>query len=741
MSSSAPEAPPRAPEPPPKPAPAAAAPKPKRYRRAKTPTLLQMEAVECGAAALGIILGYYGRNVALEQLRVECGVSRDGSNAASVLRAARKHNLTAKGFQMEASVARELKPPFIVFWNFNHFLVIEGFKKDKVLINDPGTGPRRVPWSEFDGSFTGILLTFEPGPDFERGGKRANQFGELRHRLKNTRAALGLILFVSLLLVIPGIAVPGFQRVFIDRILGSGIYSLLTPLLGFMLGIALLMGLLTWLQQRSLLQLETRLSIVTSAGFLRHVLRLPVQFFSQRPAADISLRVTTNDQIAQLLSRDLATAVVSGIVAVFYAILLLNTSILLAVIGIALAGVNILVLRFVARLRKDANIKLQQDRGKLVAATYNGLQLLDTLKASGRESDYYERWSGQLTNVVAGSQRLGIPTQVLTAVPVFLASLNAALILLIGGHKAIAGAITIGLLVAFQSLMNNFNRPVSDLSDLGSKAQGVNADIARIRDVERYPLAPVFTQPPQSDVTRLAGALRLENVTFGYSPLQEPSIKDFNLALSPGSRVALVGGSGSGKSTVARLIAGLYEPWSGQILFDGISRDDIDRQALASSVAVVDQDIFLFEGTVRDNLTMWDSTVPDEILISALRDAAILDVVMQRNGRLDGNILEGGADLSGGQRQRLEIARALAVNPSLLILDEATSALDAETERQIDASLRRRGCTCVIVAHRLSTIRDADEIIVMRHGEVIERGTHESMKDGGGPYADLIRAA
>jgi ABC-type bacteriocin/lantibiotic exporter with double-glycine peptidase domain len=515
---------------------------------------------------------------------------------------------------------------------------------------------------------------------------------------------------------------------------------MLFPLIGFMIGVGILLTLLTWQQQRRLLAQETRLSIVTSAGFLRHVLRLPIPFFTQRPAADISLRVTTNDTIAQLLSRDLATALVGCLVAIFYAGFLIHLDLLLAVIGIALAGVNILVLRAVARLRRDANIKLQQDRGKLVAATYNGIQMLDTLKASGRESDYFERWSGQLANVVSGSQRLGVPSQVLAVTPTFLASLNSALILWIGGFSAIGGAITIGLLVGFQSLLTNFDRPISDLSDLGAKAQGVNADIARIRDVERYPVAKIFSSPPKSDVLRITGELRLDDITYGYSPLQDPLIKDFKLTLSPGTRVALVGGSGSGKSTVARLIAGLYEPWSGRILFDGIERDDLGRQALAASVATVDQDIFLFEGSVRDNLTMWDSTVPDDVLIAALRDAAILDVILQRTGKLDGRILEGGADLSGGQRQRLEIARALAVNPSVLILDEATSALDAETERQIDGALRRRGCTCVIVAHRLSTIRDADEIIVMRRGEVVERGTHEAMKDADGPYSELIRA-
>jgi NHLM bacteriocin system ABC transporter peptidase/ATP-binding protein len=736
MSSSAPEkAPPAAPAKKP-----AATPEAKKsHRRAKTPTLLQMEAVECGAAALGIVLGYHGKFVALEELRLQCGVSRDGSNAASVLRAARNYGMIAKGFQMEATVAKTIKPPFIVFWNFNHFLVVEGFKGDKVLVNDPAAGPRRLPWSEFDGSFTGILLTLEPGPDFEKGGKRANGLRELSSRLVGTSGAMALILFVSLLLVIPGLAVPGFQKVFIDRVLSAGDQAILYPMLGFMVGIALLLGLLTLIQQQRLLKLETRLSIVTSSGFLRHVLRLPVQFFSQRPAADISLRVTTNDQIAQLLSRDLATAIVGCMIAVFYAGFLIHIDLLLAVIGIGLAGVNILVLRSVARLRRDANIKLQQDRGKLVAATYNGLQLLDTLKASGRESDYYERWGGQLANVVSGSQRLGVPSQVLAVTPVFLASLNSALILWIGGFSAISGAILIGSLVAFQSLLTNFDRPISDLSDLGAKAQGVNADIARIRDVERYRVAKIFSDPP-TDELRITGELRLEDVTFGYSPLQDPLIKDFNLTLKPGTRVALVGGSGSGKSTVARLIAGLYEPWSGRILFDGVGRDDIGRQALAASVAVVDQDIFLFEGTVRDNLTMWDSTVPDDVLIAALRDAAILDVILQRQGKLDGSILEGGADLSGGQRQRLEIARALAVNPSVLILDEATSALDSETERLIDGALRRRGCTCVIVAHRLSTIRDADEIIVMHRGEVVERGTHDQMKDSGGRYSELIRA-
>mgnify|MGYP006266522027 CR=1 FL=1 len=717
-----------------------AAPKTKS-RRVRTPTVIQMEAVECGAAALGIILAYHRKWVPLEELRKACGVSRDGSRASNVLKAGRSYGMEAKGFQMEAAKLRELKTPFIVFWNFHHFLVVEGFKGDTVYLNDPGSGPRKVKFQDFDNSYTGVVLTFSPNEDFTPGGEKPSVFHGLGERLEGGRAALALVFLASLLLIVPGLASPAFMRVFVDKVLNQGLTGWTLSLLGVMALAAAATWCLTLLQQHYLLRLETRMALQSSARFVRHVLRLPVDFFTQRQPADVSSRVQANDTVAQLLSRDLATSLISGLLVVFYAVFLFSYDVWLTLIGIGMAALNIVVLQVVSRARKDATTKLRQDRGRLIGTTYNGLQLIETLKATGTENDFFGRWAGFQTKVSNGQQKLGVPTQVLAVVPPLLASLNAALILWIGSNRAIEGAITIGVLVAFQGLLNNFTRPVQQLTQLGQKLQDVAADINRLGDVERYPVAKAFQGDADDEGTRLDGYLALEEITFGYSPLADPLIRDFSLHIEPGHRVALVGGSGSGKSTIARLVAGLHEPWTGRILLDGRPREEVSRHVLGTSLAVVDQDIFLFEGTVRENLTLWDDTVSDDVLIQALKDALIYDDIMARPGGLNGLISEGGRNLSGGQRQRLEIARALATDPRILILDEATSALDTETEKAIDDNLRRRGCTCVIVAHRLSTIRDADEIIVLQFGKVMQRGTHdELLLDKDGLYAQLIGA-
>jgi NHLM bacteriocin system ABC transporter peptidase/ATP-binding protein len=696
-----------------------------------------MEAAECGPAALGIVLAHYGRYAPLEQLRVDCGVSRDGSNAANMLRAARSYGLTAKGMQMEADVVRDQQLPAIAFWEFRHFVVVEGFGNDKVFLNDPASGPRTVTWDEFDNAFTGVLLTLSPDGQFERGGEPPSTWKGLRRRLDTS--ALTLILLVSLMLVVPGVALAGFQRVFIDDVLRRGQTSWIVPIVLGALVVGAVAIVLTWMQQQYLLRLETRIAVLNSARFLRHVLRLPVEFFAQRQVADIAYRVRSIDFMAQVLSRDLATAVVSSIVAGFYAIVALTGDLVLGLLGIALTSLNVVALQLVARRRGDAARQMQQDQGKLVASTYLGLQLLETLKATGREPEYFARWSGHLAKYVSGVQRLGEPTRLLAAVPVTLATANVALILLVGSHEVVGGDLTIGLLVAIQTLLASFAAPIKELSGLGGRAQLVGADLARIDDVERYPVAPAFAHPGTEGKERLTGRVELDNVAFGYSPLAPPLIENLSLRLDPGQRVAFVGGSGSGKSTVARLIAGLLEPWSGEIRLDGTARGRLTRPVLAASIGMVSQDIFVFEGSIRDNLTLWDEDVPDEVLIEALRDAALYDEIMGRSGRLNGRTTEGGSDLSGGQRQRLEIARTLVGDPSLVILDEATSALDTASEQHVDASLRRRGCACVIVAHRLSTIRDAEEILVFDRGAVVQRGTHEEMKDADGPYRELIR--
>ena len=709
-----------------------------KIRRVRTPTIIQMEAVECGAAALGIILGFFGKWVKLEELRISCGVSRDGSKASNVLRAARSYGLESKGYQVEADKLRTFETPFVVFWNFHHFLVVEGFSRDKVHINDPGTGPRTISYQEFDNSYTGVALTFAPGSNFKSDGEQPSSWNSLLARLNGGGPALSLVMLASLFLVIPSLVVPAFNRIYIDRVLTDGFTEWIGPLILFMVGTAIAAMALTSLQQQYLLRLETRMTLGSSSNFIRHVLRLPVSFFSQRQPADVSSRIQSNDTVAQLLSRDLATSVISAVLVIFYAGFMFTYDPVLTILSAVFMALNIVILRVVARTRVDATRRLHQDQGRLVGTTYNGLQMIETLKATGTENDFFARWSGFQTKVSNGQQKLGLSNQILEVVPVLLVSLLTVLVLWIGSDQVISGTLTVGALVAFQGLLSSFTRPVQQLTQIGQKLQDVSADLNRLNDVENYAIAPKFNIVPNVSQGKLAGSIELGSISFGYSALAAPLIEDFSISISPGQRVALVGGSGSGKSTLAKLISGLNDPWSGEIMFDGRPIGDFGRNVLSASISVVDQEIFLFEGTVRENLTLWDDSISDELLHQALHDACIFDDIMSKPGGLNHLVREAGRNLSGGQRQRLEIARALATDPRILILDEATSALDSATEQIIDDNLRRRGCTCVIVAHRLSTIRDADEIVVLEFGKVVERGRHEDMKDAGGAYSRLI---
>ena len=709
-----------------------------KIRRVRTPTIIQMEAVECGAAALGIILGFFGKWVKLEELRISCGVSRDGSKASNVLRAARSYGLESKGYQVEADKLRTFETPFVVFWNFHHFLVVEGFSRDKVHINDPGTGPRTISYQEFDNSYTGVALTFAPGSNFKSDGEQPSSWKSLLARLNGGGPALSLVMLASLFLVIPSLVVPAFNRIYIDRVLTDGFTEWIGPLILFMVGTAIAAMALTSLQQQYLLRLETRMTLGSSSNFIRHVLRLPVSFFSQRQPADVSSRIQSNDTVAQLLSRDLATSVISAVLVIFYAGFMFTYDPVLTILSAVFMALNIVILRVVARTRVDATRRLHQDQGRLVGTTYNGLQMIETLKATGTENDFFARWSGFQTKVSNGQQKLGLSNQILEVVPVLLVSLLTVLVLWIGSDQVISGTLTVGALVAFQGLLSSFTRPVQQLTQIGQKLQDVSADLNRLNDVENYAIAPKFNIVPNVSQGKLAGSIELGSISFGYSALAAPLIEDFSISISPGQRVALVGGSGSGKSTLAKLISGLNDPWSGEIMFDGRPIGDFGRNVLSASISVVDQEIFLFEGTVRENLTLWDDSISDEVLHQALHDACIFDDIMSKPGGLNHLVREAGRNLSGGQRQRLEIARALATDPRILILDEATSALDSATEQIIDDNLRRRGCTCVIVAHRLSTIRDADEIVVLEFGKVVERGRHEDMKDAGGAYSRLI---
>lgn len=717
-------------------------------RRRRTPTLLQMEAVECGAAALGIMLGYYDRIVPLAELRQACGVSRDGSKASNILSAARSYGLQAKGFKIELEALRKLDCPYIVFWNFNHFLVVEGFSKDKVYINDPASGPQTISLEEFDQAFTGVVLVVEPGAEFKPGGRKPSLILALWDRLQSSIGALIYCVIAGLLLVIPGLAIPAFSQAFVDNVLIEGRDDWLHPLIIGIIGTAVLSGFLTLLQLQFLRRMKIKLAVGMSSRFLWHILRLPVSFYDQRFAGEISSRVRLNDSLANLLSGRLATTAISAFTVVFYAVVMLQYDVVLTSIGIAFVIVNVTVWRWVSRQRVDANLRLMQEQGKVSGVSISGLQSMETLKASGLESEFFSRWAGYYAKAINARQEMDTTNQMLGVLPSFLTSITSMLLLVVGGLRVMDGVLSIGMLIAFQALMQRFLEPVNNLVGLAGELQEMEGNLNRLDDVLRSSIDPAVKEPisaPPSDAlpaanVRLQGYIELRNITFGYNRSAPPLIENLSLSLKPGQRVALVGGSGSGKSTVAKLICGLYEAWSGDILFDGRSRSQIPRSILTHSIALIEQDISLFAGSVRDNLTLWDSTVPFSNLVRACKDAAIQDVVLSLPGGYSADLAEGATNLSGGQRQRLEIARSLVNNPAILIMDEATSALDSEAERLIDQKLRERGCTCVIVAHRLSTIRDCDEIIVFDRGKVVQRGTHDELQQIEGKYLQLIQS-
>ncbi|MBD2387107.1 NHLP family bacteriocin export ABC transporter peptidase/permease/ATPase subunit [Cylindrospermum sp. FACHB-282] len=728
---------------------------PMRSRRVKTPTLLQIESVECGAASLGIILGYCGRIVPLTELRRECGVSRDGSKASNVLKAARNYGLESKGFKKGLDDLLNLQPPYIVFWDFSHFLVVEGFSKQRVYLNDPATGRRSISWQEFDQGYTGIVLVMEPGTEFQKGGRKPSMIGALWDRLQGSTSALLYCLVAGFFLTLVGMAVPVFSQIFVDEILVERRLDWLNPLLVGMAIAALLQAGLTLLRLRYLRRLKIKLSVGMSTRFLWHMLRLPVDFYAQRFAGEITNRVSLNDQVANVLSGELTTTIIDVVMVFFYAIIMFQYDWLLTLIVICLASINIFALRLVSRQRVDLNQQLMLDFGKSEGVSIAALQSIETLKASGLESDFFARWTGYYTKAINSQQQMDVTNQLFSILPTLVETISSMLLLVIGGLRVMDGYLSIGMLIAFQGLVRSFVAPVSSLLNFGSTLQELEGNLIRLDDVLDNPTDTSVEQrnlvddyeknqdihllSSSTSLPRLQGYVKLQNLTFGYSRLEAPLIKNFNISLKPGQRVALVGGSGSGKSTIAKLLSGLYQPWTGQILFDDQPREQIPHQLLTNSVAMVEQDILLFGGTVRENLTLWDHTVSDKKLKKACQDATIDDVILSMNGGYDAELMESGANLSGGQRQRLEIARALVNNPSILIMDEATSALDAETERIIDENLRRRGCTCIIVAHRLSTIRDCDEIIVLEQGKVVQRGTHQQLWQVEGVYSRLIR--
>ena len=716
-------------------------------RSVTTPIFLQMHASECGAACLGSILAYFGRWVPLTELREKCEVSRDGSSAASILRASRHYGLECRGLSLHAGQLKKLPLPLIVFWQFSHFVVLEGFDASNYFLNDPATGRRTISAEEFNKAYSGIALRFERSEGFSPGGEQPGLFRQLGTLLDGSWSALTGVVSCGLMLTLLALIVPVSLSVFVDDVLEN--HGPWGGLVAALFGGGVLVYILTLLKHRFLNRLSVRISVTGYSQSVSRMLRLPVEFFEHRMVGDLTDRISSIDRVARNLTGQFLVLIIDMAMSAILFIAMLTFDVLLTLIVLLLAVLHGILAHFLNGLRAVRSQAMRREQGLLIGFGMQMLSHADNLRMTGADDRFYSRWSGQQARELRARQHYSELVSVNTALPGLVAMLRSAAILGIGGSLVLSGEMSLGTLVGFYILAEMFLSPVGRFLEFADKRQALETDLQRLDDISKTAEATVFErQSPESESIatfkgrlQLAGQLELRNVTFGFNKSRPPLIENFNLAIEPGQRVAVVGPSGSGKSTLARLVSGLYRPWSGEILFDGHLRDDIPEEVLRRSISMVAQESALFFASLRDNITLWNPAVPDEAIFAATRDAGIHDEILLRPQGYSTLVEEGGANFSGGQRQRLEIARGLVGNPTVLILDEATSALDAATEEYVDDALRRRGVTCLIVAHRLSTVRDCDEIIVLDKGLEVQRGTHDELiADRDGTYFKLVRS-
>lgn len=710
--------------------------------------MLQTRPAESGAVCLGMVLGFHGRRLPIEELRHACGIGVDGSKASNLVLAGRNYGLDARQRQITATDLQTLPLPAIIGWGAEHFVVLEGITDDGVQLSDPAGGRRVVGADVFAEEFSGLIITAVPTADFEAADEPFSVVANVFQLLSHSRDAVALLVTMSLFLVIPGLIIPAFAQIFVDEVLGNKLDAWIMPLLLGMAGTAVLRMGLTWLREHHLMRLQIKLALVASTNIIWRILRLPMTYFSQCTPADVMVAVKDGREFSELLSGPVAGIAFNLICASCYAAMLLLGHLELALLGIGLTLLNLVVLYFAARHRRGEDERLDMADDQLYGTTVQGIEMMETLKAGGRESEFFQEWSRHQGQLLHSSQRLERHNAFVRAVPVLLTGLTNAAVLGYGGYLAIDGHITIGTLVAFQSLLASFSEPITDLMDESDEVLSLQETLTGVAASQSASIDPRLAREREQELdgtaaiaaSKLEGRLELRNLSFGYSPLHPPLVEDFSLTLEPGKWVALVGKSGSGKSTVAKLVLGLFEPTAGEILFDGQPMETLRRSQLFGSMANVSQDVFLFDGSVRDNITLWNPVVPEDDVVEAARDACIHDVIVSRPGAYDSRVLEAGKNFSGGQSQRLGIARALVCQPTILVLDEATSDLDSVTERRLMENLRRRGCSVLTVAQRISTVRDCDEIIFIDHGKIVQRGSHEALSAVVGPYAELLDA-
>ena len=715
-------------------------PKPIEKGVVKVPVVMQMEALECGAASLTMIMHFYKKWIPLEQARTDCGVSMDGANAKNIMIAARSYGMKSNAWRVEPEDLLEEGPfPCIIHWGFNHFVVLCGFKGKSAVINDPARGRVTVDWAEFDREFTGVCITFEPTEDFVPSGKPKSVFSYAKERLKGSGTAVAFVVLTTTISSLIGIISPAFSRTFLDRLLSGSNPEWLTPFMLLFCVMIVISVVVGWVSAVYSLRIQGKMTSYGSASYLWKVLRLPMQFFTQRLSADIADRQATNANIASTLVRTFAPLAIQAGMMVFYLVVMIRYSPLLSLIGVGAIVLNLGVSSIVTAKRINITRVQQRDAAKLSSATMSGISMIETIKSSGAENGFFGRWAGYQASVNSQSVQYTRLNLFLGTLPSAITAVANLAVLGIGVMLVVQGHFSKGMVMAFQSFLSSFMAPASSLISAGQSMQEMITQIERVDDVMSYQEDPAFSpREKKEEYQKLSGAIELKNITFGYSRLGKPLITDFSMTVKPGQKIAFVGRTGCGKSTLAKLISGLYRPWSGSITFDGVPIEDIDRDVFIGSVSVIDQDITLFEDTVSENIKMWDDSIEDFEVTLAARDAGIYDDIVTRDGGFSHKLLDGGRDLSGGQRQRLEIARALSQDPTICIMDEATSALDARTEHEVIRSINDRGITCIIIAHRLSTIRSCDEIIVLDKGRIVERGTHDELFALGGMYTSLV---
>ena len=708
----------------------------------KTPTVFQMEAAECGAASLSMILGYFGRHVPLEQMRIETGVSRDGCNAANLMRAAKRFGLECHGYRKESEALKEIQTPCIIHWCFNHFVVFEGCKGKSAYINDPAFGRRRLSWEELNDCFTGVVLTFAKTDAFRTERKTGTPWAFAASRLKGQQGVLFKLFYVGLLLVFPGLVLPLLARVFLDEVFLGGSIDWLPGILAAMEAMIALKAGLTYYRSVVLQRLRSKLTLTSGLAFIQHLFRLPADFFDQRYAGDLVSRMDSNTAVNAFLAGDLAETVLNVLAAAFYLAVLFLYSPVMTLIGLANTALLLLIVFLSHRAVAGISMKMQISGGRLFGTVCAGIGIADTIRASGAEDAYTSRILGCQAQFAQQEQGIKKIQNITDAIPVASGAVTQAMLLLAGGILAIRGQITLGMLVAFLLLFDSFLDPVNRLVRFTQKIQIMRSDVSRVEDLSKYKPDERYLEKAGATAgqSKLSGNIELRDVCFGYNALQPPLIEHISFSLRSGESIAFVGASGCGKSTIAKVVGGLYQPWSGSVLLDGIPLSSIPKAVANASIAMVDQNITLFSGSIRDALTLWNPAVLEEDMIEAAKDACIHDDILQLPGGYSCTLSEDGANFSGGQRQRLEIARALTAKPSVLILDEATSALDPIVEKKILDNIKRRGCTCVIAAHRLSTIRDANQIVVMKNGRIVQTGDHNTLMEQEGCYRTLVQS-